>query len=79
MIKYNQDKDNAQNTGGKKMLEFRILKNRKTAKLTSAIIETEELELEVSYKVDALGDSVIVIRGVAEEVKTFKEIYKMVA
>ena len=59
-------------------MTLRINKNSKSVKLVKDIIATEELELNVNYTVDALGDSIILIEGDKEEVRTLKEIYEMV-
>ena len=59
--------------------EWRVYKNSKSVKLVNAIIEAEELEVKVSYTVDMLGDSVIVIKGSTEEVNVLNEVYEMVA
>ena len=61
------------------MKEIRIYNNSKTAKIVKSIIKTEELNLDVKYMVDAIGDSQIVIKGSVEEIKIFEEIYNVVA
>ena len=61
------------------MTTLTICQSRKSIELVNSIIESEDLEVTVTYDVTtALGDTVIVIKGEAEEVNTLNEIYNMV-
>ena len=61
------------------MKELRIYKNSKSVKLVKDIIRNEDLDVKVSYIVDAIGDSMIVIRGEVEEIEILEDVYSMVA
>lgn len=60
------------------MAYFIVLYNSKTEWLVNAIIKTEDLDLSWSTHENALGDTVIEVRGRKEEIRTFKEIFTMV-
>ena len=61
------------------MKELRIYKNSKSVKLVKDIIRNEDLDVKVSYIVDAIGDSMIVIRGEVEEIEILEDVYSIVA
>lgn len=61
------------------MREYRVTLTSKSAKLIKDIVKTEELDVQVKYIDDAVGDTVISIYGSNEEVNTLKSIYEMVA
>jgi len=49
-----------------------------TELLAKAIIENEDLELEVRDFENALGDTMLEVKGSKEEVRIFIEIFRMV-
>ena len=60
------------------MAHFIVLYNSKIEWLVKAIIKTEDLDLSYAILGNALGDTVIEVRGRKEEIGIFKEIYTMV-
>jgi len=59
-------------------MTFRTYYNSKTIVNTERIIDAEELNLKVTIKDDALGDTIIEVKGDKEEVKIFKQIFEMI-
>jgi hypothetical protein len=49
-----------------------------TELLAKAIIENEELDLEVRDFENALGDTMLEVKGSKEDVRTFIQIFRMV-
>lgn len=62
----------------KKSVE-RFYYSDKAVEYITAIIKAEDLEsITATYESTILGDDVIVVRGLTEEVKLLKDIYEMV-
>ena len=60
------------------MKTFTTYKNTKAAKLIAQIIATEDLEVKVFFKTNAIGDDVIEVKGTKEDIDTLAEIFEMV-
>lgn len=50
----------------------------KARKTVAQIIKNEDLTLKITYKTDALGDSVIIATGGKEEVEALLDVFNMV-
>lgn len=61
------------------MKYFRTYNNSKAKRIVNDIIKTEQLEVEVSCYVDAIGDDIIEVYGENEEIDTLQGIFEMVA
>lgn len=60
------------------MMKITVLYSSRSEKLINDIIKTENLSVVVERSENAIGDSIINVKGEKEEVQTLLEIYKMV-
>lgn len=58
---------------------FRTEVSSKAIKTIKAIIKSEDLNVEISIKDNALGDTMIEAKGSSNEIRILRSVYNMVA
>lgn len=59
-------------------MKTNIYYSGRAIKLIKKIAKSEDLNLNIEIKENAIGDTVIEVSSTAEEMRVFKDVYKMV-
>lgn len=60
-------------------MTFRTYANSRSIKMINDIVKAEDLNVKISIKENAIGDTMIIVNGDKEEVEILREVYNMVA